>query len=79
MCKVINMIGDKKTLIIVDRECHLVEGDTGFDVYKEDVASFKRWVSCEQCGNDKFELSHGHYQLISRCSECHYTKTEYDG
>ena len=74
------MIGDIKILVIGGRVCNLVEGEFGFDVDEWDAKyAYKKWVVCTICGMDKFELSHGDHQLISRCSNCYHTETEYDG
>ena len=50
----------------------LEDGDT-----PQDTAGVPHIV-CE-CGNDKFILSYGSYELAAKCSECGIEETVYDG
>lgn len=72
-------MAETKTLVIVGKECIFVKGEFGYDVNEGEEKEFKKWVVCSNCSGTIFELSHGQYQLISRCSACHMTQTEYDG
>ena len=72
-------MNEPKTLVIVGKECIFIEGEYGYDIDKGDIKAFKQWAVCGGCQGTMFELSHGDYQLISRCVTCYKTQVEYDG